>query len=121
MPIENVYDWENAFKSTCGPLIEGLKEDKFSTARAEITNRTEPHYHKASNELYIVLEGKGYLRIRDKDRGSVKEYDLNPSTEVFIESGNIHQAKPVGKLIVEAVNFPPWKEEDEVVVDESLF
>jgi len=120
----NTYRWvEDSIDSTCGSLVESLESDNFSTARAKVKERTEAHYHQKSSELYIVLQGRGKLRVKENNGGSVQIIDLDSETEVLIESGTIHQVEPIGDklLVVETVNFPPWQEEDQVVVEESLF
>lgn len=122
--IPNEFDWDEAFDSTCGPLVEGLQQEKFSTARAKISDRTQSHYHQESNELYIVLKGKGKLRSKDLDHDAsrVEEEELYPGKELLIKPNTVHQTEPVSDvLVVETVNFPPWTAEDEYIVEDSLF
>lgn len=122
--IPNEFRWDDSFDSTCGSLVEGLIQEDFSTARARIESKTDPHYHKESKELYIVLKGRGKLRSRDLEveNDEFKEYDIFPGKEVLIKPNTVHQTVPeTDVVVVETVNFPPWDEEDEYTVEESLF
>ncbi|MDY6778315.1 MAG: AraC family ligand binding domain-containing protein [Candidatus Nanohaloarchaea archaeon] len=121
MAEETGYDWEDAFDSTCGSLVEGADYDAFSTARARIRERTEPHYHEEMYEVYLVEEGAGELRVSPAGGGEPERYGLEPGMEIVIEPGEVHQALPDGELLVRTVNVPAWEEDDEYVVEEGLF
>ena len=63
------------------------------------------HYHKKLVEVYIVLDGEGYLEL-DGDR-----VPLKPMTAVYIKPGCRHRA--VGKLKIINLVVPPFDEHDE--------
>lgn len=118
---ETSFDWRESFESACGTLLEGTRTENFSTFRAEIKEKTDAHYHEKSEELFIILEGKGILRVKELGADEVREVELEEGKEVLISPMNIHQVEPDGKLVVETVNFPPWREEDLKKTDKELF
>ncbi len=63
------------------------------------------HYHKRLTEIYLVLEGEGYL---DLDGEMVP---VRPMTAVMIHPGCRHRA--VGKLRVAIIPVPAFDPEDE--------
>lgn len=110
-------------ESSCGELIEGISGSLFSTARVRIEEPTRAHYHPPPFfELYQVLEGEGELRTRDRGRDEIQSFRLEERGEVSIGYNTVHQAAPLtDSVLVETVNIPPWAEENEFVVEESLF
>ena len=74
--------------------------------------RDEPttHYHKKTTEIYLVLEGEGFLEL-DGDMVPVK-----PLSAVMIKPGCRHRA--VGKMKI--VNIPiPKHDDDDFFYDET--
>jgi mannose-6-phosphate isomerase-like protein (cupin superfamily) len=63
------------------------------------------HYHKKMTELYLVLEGEGYMELDDQ-RISVK-----PMMAIFIKPGCRHRA--VGKMKIINVPVPAFDPADE--------
>jgi mannose-6-phosphate isomerase-like protein (cupin superfamily) len=63
------------------------------------------HYHKKLTEIYLILEGQGYLEL-DDERVPVK-----PMTAVLVKPGCRHRA--VGKLRVAIVPVPAFDPADE--------
>jgi mannose-6-phosphate isomerase-like protein (cupin superfamily) len=63
------------------------------------------HYHKRLTEIYLILEGQGYLEL-DDERVPVK-----PMTAVLVKPGCRHRA--VGKLRVAIVPIPAFDPADE--------
>jgi mannose-6-phosphate isomerase-like protein (cupin superfamily) len=63
------------------------------------------HYHKKLTEIYLVLEGTGYMEL-DGER-----HPLKPMTAVFIRPGCRHRA--VGRLKIVNVPVPAFDPEDE--------
>lgn len=119
MEVINYEDVET-ISGNCGLMREGLSDD-VSFARAEMKEGiSTAHYHKESTEYYLVLSGKGILRIKNPE-GKVSETALNPNILVRIDVNEIHQTNNLDKLVLEAISYPVWKAEDELVVEESLF
>ena len=63
------------------------------------------HYHKKLTEVYLILEGEGYMEL-DGENVSVK-----PLTAIFIKPGCRHRA--VGKMRIVNVSIPAFDSEDE--------
>lgn len=74
----------------------------------EISTDSRAHYHKVMTEIYIVLEGEGYLEA-DGER-----IPLKPMTSVMIRPGCVHRA--VGNLKIINVPMPPFNPADEFEV-----
>lgn len=66
---------------------------------------TVPHYHKKTTEIYVVLEGEGYVEL-DGQRIPVK-----PFTAVYIPPMCRHRA--IGNLEILNIPIPPFDPEDE--------
>lgn len=95
----------------CGQARRGFNEPGNSLASVhltEISAGSRPHYHKKMTEIYIVLEGNGYLEA-DGER-----IPLRPMTSVMIRPGCVHRA--VGKLKIINVPMPPFDPTDEFEV-----
>jgi mannose-6-phosphate isomerase-like protein (cupin superfamily) len=60
-------------------------------------------------EIYIVLEGEGYLE------ADGQQYPLKPLTAVMIRPGCVHRA--VGNLRIINVPMPPFDPADEFEVE----
>jgi mannose-6-phosphate isomerase-like protein (cupin superfamily) len=71
----------------------------------DLSKDSRAHYHKRMTEIYIVLEGEGFL---EADGVS---YPLKPLTAVMIPPGCIHRA--VGNLRLINVPMPPFDPADE--------
>jgi len=65
----------------------------------------QTHYHKKLTEIYVVLEGEGWLEL-DGER-----VPLKPMTSVMIHPGCRHRA--VGKLKLLNIPIPAFDPEDE--------
>ena len=71
----------------------------------EITQDSRPHYHKKMTEIYLILEGEGFMEL-DGQRVPVK-----PMTSIFIKPGCRHRA--VGNLKIINVPIPAFDPADE--------
>jgi len=71
----------------------------------DIRADSKAHYHKKLTEIYLVLEGKGFMEL-DGERVPVK-----PLTAVFIRPGCRHRA--VGKMRIINVPIPAFDPHDE--------
>ncbi len=63
------------------------------------------HYHKKMTEIYLVLEGEGFMEL-DGER-----IPVGPLTSIFIKPGCRHRA--VGKLKIVNVPIPAFDPHDE--------
>jgi mannose-6-phosphate isomerase-like protein (cupin superfamily) len=73
---------------------------------------TEAHYHRASEELYLVAAGRGRLRIGDEER------ELGAGDCALIPPGETHSLVNTGAedLVVVCACSPPYSHDDTVVV-----
>jgi mannose-6-phosphate isomerase-like protein (cupin superfamily) len=92
----------------CGLSRRAFVSDDNPVATLHVVNVTEDaqvHYHKKLTEIYLILEGDGYVEL-DAERVPVK-----PMTAILIKPSCRHRA--VGKMRI--VNFctPAFDPEDE--------
>ena len=66
---------------------------------------SRPHYHKKMTEIYLILEGEGFMEL-DGERIPVK-----PMTSIFIKPGCRHRA--VGRMTIINVPIPAFDPADE--------
>ena len=95
----------------CGEARRAFKEPSNTLASVHLTDisvDSRAHYHKKMTEIYIVLEGEGYLEA-DGER-----IPLKPLTTVMIRPGCVHRA--VGNLRIINVPMPPFDPADEFEV-----
>ena len=71
----------------------------------DISKDSRVHYHKKLTEIYLILEGEGYMEL-DGDRIPVK-----PMTTVLIKPGCRHRA--VGNMRIVNIPVPAFDPEDE--------
>ncbi len=71
----------------------------------DITEDARAHYHKKLTEIYLILEGAGYMEL-DGERVAVK-----PLTAILIKPGCRHRA--VGKMRIVNIPIPAFEPEDE--------
>lgn len=84
----------------------GVPENDAATVHVvDIKQDSEVHYHKRLTEVYVVLEGTGYLEL-DGEKVPVK-----PLTAVMIQPGCRHRA--VGRMRILNVVTPPFDSADE--------
>lgn len=92
----------------CGFARRGFAtpDNKVATIHmVDIQSDSRVHYHKKMTEIYLVLEGEGFMEL-DGERIPVK-----PMTSVFIKPGCRHRA--VGKLKIINVPIPAFDPHDE--------
>jgi len=77
----------------------------------DISEDARAHYHKTLTEIYVIVEGEGYVEL-DGERAPVK-----PLTAVLINPGCRHRA--VGKMRIVNICIPAFDAEDEWFDDED--
>jgi mannose-6-phosphate isomerase-like protein (cupin superfamily) len=95
----------------CGQARRAFQEDWNTLATVHLTDihtDSRAHFHKKMTEIYIVVEGEGYL---EADGNIIP---LKPMTSVMIRPGCVHRA--VGKLRIIIVPMPPFDPADEFEV-----
>ena len=92
----------------CGQARRAFADDEGQVASAhlvEILKEAKIHYHKKMHEIYIVLEGEGYMEL-DGDKIPVR-----PLSSILIKPGCRHRA--VGDLKIINVPIPAFDPADE--------
>jgi mannose-6-phosphate isomerase-like protein (cupin superfamily) len=74
---------------------------------------TLAHYHRASEEIYLVTSGSGRLRLGEETQ------EIAVGDCIVIPPGTVHRlwADPVAPLVVVCSCVPPYSHEDTVLVD----
>ena len=75
-------------------------------ATVDAGRTTERHYHRASEEIYLVLAGEGELEI-DGDRRRVR-----PGDAVLIPAGSWHAIAAASQLRFLCCCAPPYSHDD---------
>ena len=102
------FDDIDATPCPCGLAKRAFMTDDNTVASMHITDITldaRVHYHKKMTEIYLILEGEGFMEL-DGDRVPVK-----PMTAIFIKPGCRHRA--VGQMQIVNVPVPKFDPEDE--------
>lgn len=74
----------------------------------EISKDSRAHYHKIMTEIYVVIEGTGYIEL-DGELIPVK-----PMSTIMIRPGCVHRA--IGNLKIINIPMPPFDPADEYEV-----
>ena len=82
-----------------------LPQNVASLHLVEIREDARTHYHRKMTEIYLVLEGEGFMEL-DGERHPVK-----PLTAIFIKPGCRHRA--IGKLRIINIPVPAFDPADE--------
>ena len=81
-------------------------ENKLATVHlTDITEKARVHYHKATTEIYVILEGEGHIEL---DGAPVP---VKPMTSIFIKPGCRHRA--VGRMRILNIPIPAFDPQDE--------
>jgi mannose-6-phosphate isomerase-like protein (cupin superfamily) len=74
---------------------------------------TLAHYHRVSEEIYLVTSGSGRMRLGDETR------EIGPGDCVVIPPETVHRlwADPGAPLVVVCSCVPPYSHEDTFLVD----
>jgi mannose-6-phosphate isomerase-like protein (cupin superfamily) len=102
------FDDIDAVKCPCGFSRRAFISPENTTATmhiVDIEKDAKVHFHKKLTEVYLILEGEGYMEL---DGESVP---VKPMTAIFIKPGCRHRA--VGKMRIVNVSIPPFDTEDE--------
>lgn len=92
----------------CGTTRRGFTapdNDLATVHLVDISSDARVHYHKRLTEIYVVLEGQGYLELDGE------QVPLRPLTAVMILPGCRHRA--VGKLKLLNIAIPAFDPDDE--------
>lgn len=119
-------DWESLIankepiETGCGPVYElpnpiERPGEGFAIVDMRNLSVTEPHYHPVGTEIIIVLQGRGVYYI------GTERYALETGDAAIIPPNTAHYGVPEDNFVVAAINTPPYRPEDYVVLTESNF
>ena len=84
----------------------GSVDNKIATVHlVDIKSDAARHFHENTTEIYIVLEGEGFIEVDDE------KIPVKPLTSVFIKPGCRHRA--IGNLRILNVPVPAFDPKDE--------
>ena len=92
----------------CGSARRGFAvpgNDLATIHLVEISADARTHYHRRMTEIYLVLDGEGFIEL-DGERFPVK-----PLTAIFIKPGCRHRA--IGRMKILNVPIPAFDPHDE--------
>ena len=92
----------------CGQARRAFADEPGAVASVHLVDVSldaRVHYHKKMTEIYLILEGEGYLEL-DGERVAVK-----PMTAVYIKPGCRHRA--VGNMKIINIPVPAFDPADE--------
>jgi len=113
MNVQN-YHQQEPFTTKDGSTIRSLldlsnapvKNQSLAEATLPPGGETERHYHRVSEELYYLIDGKGTMEID----GEVRE--VGPGDAILIPAGTWHQIKASDALRFLCCCSPPYEHDD---------
>jgi mannose-6-phosphate isomerase-like protein (cupin superfamily) len=102
------FDEIDAIRCPCGFSRRAFVAPDNTTATmhiVDIQQDSKVHYHKRLTEVYLVLEGSGWMELDGR------KVPVTPLTAIFIKPGCQHRA--VGKMRILNVSIPAFDPEDE--------
>ncbi|HEC89309.1 MAG TPA: cupin domain-containing protein [Thermoplasmatales archaeon] len=87
----------------------------YSLALANVKPKETTYLHRVKNsEVYYILEGEGEMYIDDEVE------KVSEGQAIYIPPNSAQKIKNIGKrdLIFLCIVYPPWKPEDEEIVEE---
>lgn len=96
--------------STIRSLLDLTNSPVVNQSLAEATlapaGETERHYHRESEELYYILEGRGQMEIEGESR------EVFPGDAILIPPGAWHQMIAIEPMKFLCCCSPPYRHED---------
>ena len=92
----------------CGQTRRAFTDDPDQTASihmVDITDQAQTHYHKRLTEIYLVLEGSGYMELDGQ------QVPVKPMDAILIKPGCRHRA--IGDMRIVNIPVPAFDPNDE--------
>ncbi len=83
-----------------------VKQQSLAEASLPMGGSTERHYHKVSEELYYLLEGRGVMEIDGEER------EVGPGDAILIPAGTWHEIRAAEEMRFLCCCAPPYAHED---------
>jgi mannose-6-phosphate isomerase-like protein (cupin superfamily) len=89
----------------------GIRQQSLAEARVFPAQRTTPHYHPRTEEIYYILQGTGEMTIGDETRS------VGPGDAIAIPPGAVHSIYNSGAetLVFLCCCAPGYEHEDTVL------
>ncbi|VVB60612.1 Glucose-6-phosphate isomerase [uncultured archaeon] len=116
--IINDSEMKNEKMTSCGKLKVHFADD----FREVVVNRidtgcsTKSHYHNKETQIYLIVEGEGLMKIKNKRTGKVESKNVCSLSTILIPPNHVHQLINIGSsvLVHYEICTPPWREDDEL-------
>jgi mannose-6-phosphate isomerase-like protein (cupin superfamily) len=97
----------DATKCPCGTARRafGNSDEVASVHLVNISRDAVSHYHKVMHEIYVILEGEGFIELDDE------KIPVKPMTAILIKPGCRHRA--VGEMKIINMPIPAFDPKDE--------
>ena len=99
----------SAIREWAGPgYAAAARNQSLAEATVAPGATTLPHYHRVSEELYLLTAGRGLLRVGEEER------EVTAGDCVAIPPGTVHGLRNTGAvdLVVVCACAPPYSHED---------
>jgi mannose-6-phosphate isomerase-like protein (cupin superfamily) len=83
-----------------------VEKQSLAEATVQPGGSTQRHYHKASEEFYFILEGRGRMEIDGEERA------VGPGDAILIPAGSWHTIAAEERLRFLCCCAPPYAHED---------
>lgn len=105
----------STIREWAGPGYSPARHQSLAEARLAPGAATAAHYHRESEEIYLVAAGRGRLRVGDEER------DVGPGDCAVILPGVVHKLWNTGEeeLAVVCSCSPAYSHEDTFLVEGS--
>ncbi len=110
-----------AFKTKDGSEIRELlahrnsciQKQSLAEARVAPGQKTTPHFHRATEEIYYILEGQGEMWLGEES------HDVGPGDAIAIPPGMVHTIKNTGTATLRFLCCcaPAYEHDDTVLVE----
>jgi mannose-6-phosphate isomerase-like protein (cupin superfamily) len=83
-----------------------VQQQSLAEASLPVGAKTDRHYHKLSEEIYLLLDGRGRMEIDGEFR------EVGPGDAILIPAGAWHQIEAVESLRFLCCCAPPYQHDD---------
>ncbi|MBU4300585.1 hypothetical protein L6303_03075 [archaeon] len=105
----------------CGRLKRHFieKDLEIDINRIDAGQGTKTHYHKKMTEIYLIINGAGIMKIKDRKTGRSESKNVYSLSSILIPPNHTHQLTNTGKetLVHYVICRPLWREDDELFED----
>ena len=90
-----------------------IREQSLAEARVAPDEITQAHFHRKTEEIYYLLEGRGLMTLDQEQR------EVGPGDAIAIPPGAVHQIRNIGKDVLRFLCCcaPPYEHDDTVLID----